>query len=66
VAKNSNRLAVAGAAGLFVAIVAAIITLRLTKVITYELTMLMLVALLGLYVGFGILIGVYRLLNRLQ
>ncbi len=30
------------------------------------MTMLMLVALVGMYVGFGILIAVYRLINKLE
>ena len=35
-------------------------------VITFQLAMLMLVALLGLYFGFGVLIALYRFVGRLK
>jgi hypothetical protein len=35
-------------------------------VITFQLAMLMLVALLGLYFGFGVLIALYRFTGRLK
>ena len=34
--------------------------------ISFEMAMLMLVALLGMYIGFGILIAVYRLIDKLE
>jgi hypothetical protein len=40
--------------------------LRVTKIIGFELAMLMLVALLGMYVGFGVLIAVYRFVRKLE
>jgi hypothetical protein len=36
------------------------------KIISFEMAILMLVALLAMYVGFGILIAVYRLIGKLE
>jgi len=36
------------------------------RIISFEIAKLMLVALLGMYVGFGILIAVYRLMAKLK
>jgi hypothetical protein len=49
----------------FTGLVGAIILLFETKIITFEMAMLMFVALLAMYIGFGILIVVYRLIGRL-
>jgi len=43
-----------------------IIFLLEMKIISFEVAKLMLVALLGMYVGFGILIAVYRLIAKLD
>src|SRR5438309_1795592 len=43
-----------------------IIFLSAAEIISLGVTMLMLVALVGMYVGFGILIAVYRLINKLE
>ena len=43
-----------------------IIREELMEIIGFEMALLMLVALLGMYVGFGILIAVYRLIARLD
>jgi xanthosine utilization system XapX-like protein len=50
----------------FVALAVGIVVLVLQQVISPALGLLSLIALLGLYVGFGILIGVYRLISRLD
>jgi len=50
----------------FVGFAGTIVLLSEWKIITFELAMLMLVALLGLYIGFGFLIAVYRLISRLD
>ena len=50
----------------FIGLVGAIMLLFATKIITFELAMLMFVALLAMYTGFGILIAAYRLIGRLQ
>ncbi len=50
----------------FTGIVVLIMTLLVKGVITFQLALLMLVALLGLYFGFGVLIAVYRFVARLK
>ena len=57
---------VAGIAASFTALVGAIILLLEMKIISVEIAKLMLVALLGLYVGFGFLFAVYRLISKLE
>jgi hypothetical protein len=56
----------AGVAASFIGIAATIVYLSATKVVAPTVAKLMLVALLGLYLGFGILIAVYRLMRRLE
>jgi len=50
----------------FAALVGTIMFLAAAKTISLGVAMLMLVALVGMYVGFGILIAVYRLINKLE
>ena len=50
----------------FTGIVVLIMTLLVKGVVTFQLGLLMLVALLGLYFGFGVLIAVYRFVARLK
>jgi len=57
---------VAGIAASFTALVGTIILLLEMKIISLEMAKLMLVALLAMYVGFGILIAIYRLIARLD
>jgi hypothetical protein len=57
---------VAGIAASFTALVGVIILLLEMKIISVEMAKLMLVALLAMYVGFGILIAIYRLIARLD
>jgi ABC-type uncharacterized transport system fused permease/ATPase subunit len=57
---------VAGIAASFAGLVATIIFLWEMKIIGSEIAKLMLVALLGMYVGFGILIAIYRLIGKLK
>jgi hypothetical protein len=59
-------IVVAGIAASFVGLVGAIIFLLANKIVSFALAMLMLVALFGLYVGFGILIAVYRFIGKLE
>jgi hypothetical protein len=61
-----TRWVVVGVIALFMALFGTIVYLRVTKAISFELTLLMLVALLGLYLGFGVLIAVYRLVQKLE
>ncbi len=48
------------------AIIGLIVYLVRARVITFEMGLLMLVALLGFYIGFGVLIFVYRMVDRLK
>jgi len=57
---------VAGIVISFAGLVGAIIFLLAAKIISSGVAVLMLVALVGMYVGFGILIAVYRLISRLE
>ena len=57
---------VAGIAASFAGLVGTIFFLSEMKIISFEMAKLMLVALLGMYVGFGILIAVYRLIGKLK
>ena len=56
---------VTGIAASFAGLVGLIIYLAAAKVVSVPVAILMFVALLGMYVGFGILIVVYRLVNKL-
>ena len=64
--KNRTLKVVAGIAASFTGLVGTIIFLLVTKIISIEMASLMLVALLAMYVGFGILIAVYRLMGKLK
>ena len=57
---------VAGIAASFTGLVGTIIFLSEAKIISFEMAMLMLVALLAMYLGFGFLIAVYRLIGKLE
>lgn len=64
---NIRKLGVvAGLVALFTALVVTIILLAAAKKITATLAMLMLIALLGMYLGFGFLIAVYRFVDKLK
>lgn len=65
-AKSRPLKIAAGVAASFAGFAATIIYLSRAKIITPEVAMLMLVALVGLYVGFGILFAVYRLIVKLE
>ena len=64
--KNRTLRVVAGIAASFIGLAGTIIFLSEAKIIGFEVAMLMLVALLGMYLGFGILIAVYRLVCKLD
>ncbi|HKS57417.1 MAG TPA: hypothetical protein VJS12_19125 [Steroidobacteraceae bacterium] len=64
---DTRKLKIAAAISLsFIGIVVLIMALLVEAVITFPLAMLMLVALLGLYFGFGVLIALYRFTGRLK
>jgi uncharacterized membrane protein YccC len=64
--KPRAALIAAAIAASFVALAATIIVMSAAGVITQTVAKLMLVALLGLYFGFGFLIAVYQLLRKLD
>ena len=63
---NSTLKIAAGIVVLFTALVATIIVLSATKVISFTAAILMLIALLAMYLGFGFLIAVYRFVDKLK
>lgn len=65
-ARNRTLKVVAGIAVSFIGLVATIIFLSEMNIISFGIAKLMLVALLGMYVGFGILIAIYRLIRKLD
>ena len=64
--KNRTLKVVAGIAASFIGLAATIIFLSRAKIISFEMAILMLVALFGMYLGFGFLIAVYRLVGKLK
>jgi hypothetical protein len=64
--KSGNLLIAAGVMVTFTGIAGAIIYFARARFITPELALLMLVALLGMYFGFGVLILVYRFVRGLE
>lgn len=65
--ENRRKLKIAAAISLtFTGIVVLIFTLMIKGVVTFQMGLLMLVALLGLYFGFGVLILIYRFVARLE
>ena len=59
-------MVVAGIAASFAFLAGTIIVLSEAKIISLGMAKLMLVALVGMYVGFGVLIAVYRLIDKLD
>ena len=64
--RNRTLRIVAGIAASFIGLVGTIIFLLAMRIITFEMAKLMVVALLGIYVGLGVLIAVYRLITKLE
>jgi len=66
-ANDKKKLLIATGVSLsFFILMATIVVLTAKKVVTGQMAMLMFVALLGLYVGFGLLIAVYRFVGKLD
>ena len=65
-ARNRTLKVVAAIAASFIALVATIVFLSEMQIIGFGVAKLMLVALLGMYVGFGILIAIYRLIRKME
>jgi hypothetical protein len=64
--RSRTLKAVAAIAASFTLLVGTIVFLSEAKIISLEMAKLMLVALLGIYFGFGVLIAVYRLMDKLK
>ena len=64
--KGNGRRIAAGIAASFLAVLALIGWLAAEQVVTPQMAVLMAIATFGLYVGFGILIAVFRMINRLE
>ena len=64
--KNRTLKVVAGIVVSFAVLVGTIIFLLAAKIVSSGVAILMLVALLGMYIGFGVLIAVYRLIDKLD
>lgn len=64
--KNKTLKVAGGVAASFMGLVGTIVFLTARRVISIEMAMLMLVALLAMYVGFGVLIAVYRFIDKLD
>ena len=62
---NAIKLA-AGIAVSFAGLVGAIIFLLQTRMVSFEVAMLMLVALLAICLGIGLLVAVYRFVGKLE
>ena len=58
--------AVTGVAVLFVVLAIGIFVAAYLEYLSVQLAMLLLVALLGMYLGFGVLIAVWRFTSRLK
>ena len=65
-AKRKTLAVVLGIVVVFLGLVALIVVMLANQFVTFQMATLMLVALLGLYVGFGILIAIYRLVIKLE
>jgi len=64
--RKRTLIAVAAVVVSFAGLAGTIIILSEAKIISFAMAMLMLVALLGMYIGFGILIAIYRLIGKLE
>ena len=64
--RNRTLKVAAGIAASFIGLAGTIIFLSEAKIISFEMAKLMLVALFGMYFGFGILIAVYRFISKLE
>ena len=63
--KHGLELALA-VAGSFCLLILLVLVLLVQRVVTFQMGLLMLVALLGLYVGLGVLYAVHRFIDTLE
>lgn len=64
--RTRTLIALAGVVASFAGFAGTIIYLWEAEIITFGMAKLMLVALLGMYIGFGILFLIYRLIDKLD
>lgn len=64
--KNRVLKVAGGIAVSFAGLVGMVIFLAKAEMVTFEMAKLMLVALLGMYIGFGFLIAVYLLIGKMK
>lgn len=64
--KGRRGLVAAGVGASFLTILAVVGWLAAQEIVTPQMAVLLGIAAFGLYVGFGILIGVYRMISRLE
>ena len=64
--RSKTLKAVAGIAASFIGLAGTVILLLVMEIVSLEVAKLMLVALFAMYVGFGFLIAVYRLIGKLE
>jgi hypothetical protein len=64
--KRKPLIVAAAIAGSFIVLVAGIFALLMAQKITFAAAVLMVVALLAMYIGFGILTALYRLVGKLE
>ena len=64
--RNRTLIVIAAIVVSFTGLVGTIVILLESKIISFGMAMLMIVALLGMYIGFGFLIAVYRLIGKLD
>ena len=64
--RNRALKIVAGIAASFAGLLGTIIFLAVMNIISFEMAKLMLVALIAMYIGFGILIAIYRFIGKLE
>lgn len=65
-ASHRNLKIAAAVAASFTALCALVIYLMLRRTLSFQMALLMLVALVGLYFGFGVLFLVYRFTSHLK
>jgi len=66
VSKNKTPKLVVGIVASFMRLAGVIIFLLATKIVSVQIGILMLVMSVGMHLGFGILIAVYRLIGKLE
>lgn len=64
---KNTKLKVAAGIGLsFMGLAVLVVYLSARRVISFQMALLMLIGMLGMYLGFGVLIAVYRFIGKLE